>query len=625
MKKTQIFFGLVLLLVTLLPLAVRAQVVVEKSTKISTIGNKQYYMHYVKPGETLYSIAKAYQVSEEEIRRLNPEIDEHGLQADTVIGIPVVTGQEEEKGTGYIVYTVQESEKTSRLLRRLEVSEEEFRRLNPSVGSYVFVGQKILLPSDEVVEQHPQGQGTDSVIVQVPEQPVPDTIVEDVQIVVEPVFALPEERPDTCYPSPQNAHRLYHVALLVPLYLDDVDKIDTSKEKAEKTKNSRAMKFLQFYEGFMMAADSLTGQEGMRLDLMVMDVHENVSTAQAAVNRLQNEQVDLIVGPFFSKSFSVVEDYALRHNIPIVNPMSERESIVVDAPNVIKLKPSAKGMVTQLVDMIATCYPKGKVSLIADDNPDDEEMVAALEHALDSAVARDVMISNEEMVELIVKESLRRNMGKRVLSTMEVEGQIFSTKALQEQPEGMIYFENRFQRHTSSELDAVMDDLSSARENVLVVYGKDIVFATKILNTINKKAQAYPIVLVGLPSWSDFDNLLVPNLLNMNAIYFDDFFVDYNDSLTLGFVDDFRLKYGSEPSEYAFEGFDVGWYFLNSLMQYGPHMMGCLPYEHMPLMHAGYYFTKRRYHDGLENRCWNVYQYNRQDVELKPIRVYQED
>lgn len=622
MKKTHIFFGLVLLLVTLLPMAVRAQVVIEKSTEITTIGHKQYYLHHVKPGETLYSLAKVYQVSEEEIRRLNPEIDELGLQADMVIGIPVITGQE-EKGNGYIVYTVQETEKTKRLLRRMEVSEEEFRRMNPSVGSYVFVGQKILIPSDEVVEQ--PSQGADTVTVQVLDQPVPDTIVEDVTMVVEPVFVLPEERPDTCYPSPQNARRLYHVALLVPLYLDDVDKIDTSKEKAEKTKNSRAMKFLQFYEGFMMAADSLTSREGMHLDLMVMDVHENVATAQAAANRLQNEQVDLIVGPFFSKSFAVVEDYALRHNIPMVNPMSERESIVVDAPNVIKLKPSAQGMVTQLVDMIAACYPKGKVSLIADDNPDDEEMVAALEHVLDSTVVRDVLMSNEEMVELIVKESLRRNMGKRVLSTMEVEGQIFSTKALQEQPEGVIYFENRFQRYTSSELDAVMDDLSSARENVLVVYGKDIVFATKILNTLNKKAQAFPIVLVGLPSWSDFDNLLVPNLLNMNAIYFDDHFVDYNDSLVLGFVDDFRLKYGSEPSEYAFEGFDVGWYFLNALMKYGPHMKGCLPYEHMPLMHAGYYFTKCRYQDGLENRYWNVFQYNRQDIEMKPIRVYQED
>lgn len=609
----------------LFPVALRAQVVVEKSTEIVTISNKQYYMHHVKPGETLYGLAKAYQVTEEEIRKLNPEINELGLQADMVIGIPVNTGEVEECGNGYIVYTVQEAERTSRLLRRLEVSEEEFRRLNPSVGSNVFVGQKILIPTDEVAEQKPQGQRIDSIANQVQGRQQGDTIVEEELVAVEPAFVLPEQRPDECYRSSQNAYRHYRVALLVPLYLDDVDKIDTSKEKAEKSKNSRAMKFLQFYEGFMMAADSLTGSCGMRLDLLVMDVHENVVSAQAAVNRLQVEPVDLIVGPFFSKSFAVVEEYALQHNIPVVNPMSERESIIVEAPNVIKLKPSAQGMVTQLVDLVATNYSKAKVSLISDDNSDDQELVAAMEQALDSVVVRDVMISNAEMVELIVKESARRNMGKRVLSTMEAEGQIFSTKALQENPEGMIYFDNHFQRYSSKELDEVIAGLSSARDNVLIVYGKDIVYTTKILNTVNKSAQRYPITLVGLPSWSEFDNLLVPNLLNMNAIYFDDYFVDYNDSTVLKFVDDFRVKYESEPSDYAFEGFDVGWYFMNALIHYGPQMMGCLPYEHLPLMHTGYYFTKKRYHDGLENRYWNIYQYDQNAIELKRVLIYQEE
>ena len=75
----------------------------------------------------------------------------------------------------------------------------------------------------------------------------------------------------------------------------------------------------------------------------------------------------------------------------------------------------------------------------------------------------------------------------------------------------------------------------------------------------------------------------------------------------------------------AFEGFDVGWYFLNSLMQYGPYAMGCLPYEHMPLLHTRYYFTKHRYEDGIENRFWNIYQYDSQSVELKPIWIYQEE
>ena len=644
------------------PTMAHAQVVTEKSTEIVTISTKQYYMHHVKQGETLYGIAKVYGVTQEEILRLNPEINDLGLQAEMVIGIPVIIqttettattttettatttetttnqptetvtvpsetfGEGVEYGDGYIIYTVEESQRTRRLLRHWEVDEDEFRRLNPTVGSRVFAGQKVLIPyagatAQQQQQQEQQQQVIDTLVVQ------EEVLEEDSLAVEQPMtgpYVLPKERPDWCFESPENSDRLYHVALLVPLYLDEIDRLEASKEKAEKTKNTRAMKFLQFYEGFMMAADSLTTHYGLRLDLTVIDVHENTASAQAALNTLSNQQVDMIIGPFFSKSFAVVQEYASSNNILIINPMSEREAVIKNAPNVVKLKPSTRAMAEVLSDLIRIKYPKAKVTLVTDNSSVDSTMVNILEQVLDTTVKRDILMSNEEMLDLITRESARRKMGKRVLSTLEVEGQIFSTKALNENPDGEVFFDNEFRHLSFSEADAFKNDLSSARENVLVACGKDIVFSTKILNNINKYAQKFPITLIGLPRWAEFDNLLVPNLLNMNAIYFDDHFVDYNDSVVLKFVDDFRLKYESEPGEYAFEGFDVGWYFLNALQTFGPQPMDCLPYYHIPLLHTRYYFNKNRYEDGLENRYLNVYQYDRLSVELKPILIYQE-
>ena len=627
-----LFFG-----VAMFPATIHAQVVVEKSTEIITIGSKQYYMHHVKKGETLYSIARVYEVSEEEINRLNPEIQELGLQADMVIGIPVVlTTQPEEPivvqetvleegdeyGDGYIVHTVKEAERTRHLLRRWGVDEEAFRKLNPTVGSHVFVGQKVLIPYENAVAQQKPDTVQNTVVVQLDES-LGDSLT--VEVPVQGAFVMPKERPEECYASADNRNRQYHVVLMVPLYLNDIEKLDASKEKAEKTKNTRALKFLQFYEGFMMAADSLTTNDGLRLDLTVIDVHENIATAQNAVNQINNKPVDLIIGPFFSKSFSVVQEYAANHEIMIVNPMSERENIVVNAPNVVKLKPSANAMADALSKLIRSNYPKAKVGLVYEDELSDDPMVKSLEQALDSAVNPEVFLSNAEMLELITRESLRRKMGKRILSTLEVEGQVFSSRALGENPDGEVYFDNPFRHYGFSDIEEYKKDLSAARENVLVAYGNTVVFSTTILNNIHKSTQKFPITLIGLPRWDNFDNLLVPNLLNLNAIYFDDHFVDFNDSVALKFVDDFRLKYESEPMEYAFEGFDVGWYFLNALMEFGPHPMACLPYYHIPLLHTRYYFGKSRYEDGLQNQYLNVYQFDGQEVVLKPIGLYQED
>ena len=640
-----LLFGLFLAV----PTALHAQVVVEKSTEIVTISNKQYYMHHVKKGETLYSIARVYEVTEEEIRKLNPEINELGLQADMVIGIPFVQKDENveivekekeveikidgESGDGYVVYTVEKSEKTKRLLRRLNVSEEEFRQLNPSVGSRVFVGQKVLIPTKIAPVVHPQNEEVpvDTVPVE-PVKPVEpmdeqdtDTIVKE-EVPTGP-YILPTEKPTACYASSANANRTYHVALMVPLYLNDIDRLDLSRDRIERTKNSRALKFLQFYEGFMMAVDSLTRHCGLHVDLTVMDVHENVATASSALEQLKKQEVDMIIGPFFSKSFSLVREYAIDNNILIVNPMTEREAVLLNAPNVVKLKPGTQAMAAELADLIRVHYPKAKVTFITENNQRDTALVNALEQELAAVVKPEVQLSNAEMLELIDRESQRRKMGKRKLSTLEVEGQIFSTSALSENPDGVVYFENKFQRlsYSDGELKTFLNSLSSARDNILIAYGSNVVFATKILNNVNKSAQQYPITLIGLPTWSEFDNLLVPNLLNMNAIYFEDHFVDYNDSVVLKFVDDFRLKYECDPIDYAFDGFDVGWYFLNALMEFGPHATECLPYYHLPLIHTRYYFNKSRYEDGLENRYWSIYQYDNRSIELKPLWIYSEE
>ena len=674
------------------PMPLHAQDVdTKKSEKIVTVGSKEFYLHHVVAGETFYGLCKTYGVTEQDLVTANPVLKE-GLKAGMVIGIPkvdvpvlpeipqeeqtepqsstevaqneqpVVVPTEEskvvptiepeiipeekleppvvipvvrpitdsivERGDGYIILTIERTEKTRSLLRRWGVSEEDFRRMNPSVGSRVYEGYKVMMPVSGVVEEEeqpvaePQGG---NVMVADENLPEGDTIIVEVPPQEGPVY--PQEMPYECYPSVRHADQLYRVALLVPLYLNDIDKLETSREKIEKTKNSRTLKFLQFYEGFMMAVDSLTEHSGLRLELTVIDVNENVAGAQAAVDRLRNKELDLIVGPFFSKSFAVVQEYALSHQILIVNPLSERESILRDAPNLVKLKPGQKAMADELADLIRERYPKAKVTLMTEGNERDSVMVDYLENALATVVSPEVQITNEEMLELIKQESIRRKMGKKRLSTLEVEGQIFSTKSLEENPLGSAYFENHFQRLTfsESEVNKFKDGLSSARDNVLVAYGSDIVFATKVLNNINKSAQAYPITLIGLPQWSDYDQLLVDNLLNMNAIYFDDHFVDFNDSVILKFVDDFRAKYECDAFEYAFEGFDVGWYVLNALMRFGSHPADCLPYYHLSLLHSRYYFNKDRREDGLENRFWNVYQYDNEAIELKPIMIYPEE
>jgi len=64
---------------------------------------------------------------------------------------------------------------------------------------------------------------------------------------------------------------------------------------------------------------------------------------------------------------------------------------------------------------------------------------------------------------------------------------------------------------------------------------------------------------------------------------------------------------------------------LQALMQFGSNSVDCLPYYHIPLLSTRYYFNKSQVKDGLENRYWNIYQYDNHAIELKPLLIYEEE
>ena len=91
--KNRLLFLLFFLLGMLFCGSLNAQTV--RSTNITKISGKEYYMHHVKQGETLWGLSRLYNVSIEEIESLNPDV-KNGLKAGHVLGIPVRLEKEPE-------------------------------------------------------------------------------------------------------------------------------------------------------------------------------------------------------------------------------------------------------------------------------------------------------------------------------------------------------------------------------------------------------------------------------------------------------------------------------------------------------------------------------------------------
>lgn len=693
-----------------------AQTPVERSKDITKIGEKEFYLHYVKAGQTLYSISQVYNVSIEEIEMLNPEVKKDGLKAGHVLAIPIRSLQEPTEepvatepelvsdsiavepepepiveepinvgvqdnnraffdGTSrivqpgedlydiakeygidiadfmainhgltetpavgtrvvvpnimndndYILHNCDRNEKVTSLLRRWKVDESEFRAMNISVGSHVFENQIVLIPINRITDFYwVTGQQSQIVVdeFETPEQDVP-VLVEVEQ--PQPVFGDDFEPDPECVAAPENAQRRYKVALMVPLYLNEVSGLEISKGNLPKLQKARSLSFLQFYEGFMMAVEAMENQ-GLKLDLTVLDVTDNVSTAQNALSQIRGNDLDLIVGPFFGKSFAVIEEYAKANNIVVVNPLSARSSVVEDSPNVVKAKPGDIGQILTISNLVKNYYFDSNVFILSREKASDSTFLNQLEHHLNLAVNDEVSVSGDAFLQFARNESQRLEMGSRMVSTVDVEGQVYSVSDFNSGATDRVVLANPVKRYRydSEKLGKLKSQLSGVRNNLIVAYGDDNVFATQVLNALAKETDRYPITLVAIPDWAKFEKLLVDNLLQMNAIYLDDGFVDYNSENVKRFVLDFRQKYAVEPQMYAFDGYDMAMFFLTALMRYGDGMLDCLNCCNVPMLHTQYRFFNRNHTNweqgnGRENQYWSVYQYDNELIELRPI------
>ena len=405
----------------------------------------------------------------------------------------------------------------------------------------------------------------------------------------------------------------YRVALMVPLYLEQVDEAFYEADPSNKTLLTKPFSFLHFYEGFMIAADSVVNSRNMQLELKVYDVDNDVTKAQIAIDDPWLATADMIVGPFYLKAFNVVKNYAAEKDIPIVNPITQHSEIVDYHPNVIKVKPSLESQLAPLDSLVRKYYHSNNIFIIKKDNGVDRDIIDSITAIANRNVDSVSYVPNKHIVDVIKKHQKRWKYLKIDFEASDylTDNISLDVNILKRNINDSTAFANHVVNinYERDSLRHVNNYASTLRNNLIIVYGNDKVFANEIVNKVTKLIENYPITVVMLPEWSKYEGLFNDNLMKMHAIYFDDDYVDYQNIKTESFICKFRNRYETEPSEYAYQGFDIGWYFLNALRLFGGEMRDNLPVYNIQLLDTEFRFVQKDEESGYENTFWNVYQF----------------
>lgn len=293
------------------------------------VDKKKFIYHSVKPGETIYSIARKYKVSVAVLENDNPNIDIERISPDMEVrvrrserGFATVDEIERERDRRAAAETLAEDEYRVRagetvysLSRKFGLSEEEFMTLN-SLKSYSDLKEGMLIKRFKSAEVAAEKVAkTEEVVTDKAEEVVTDTPAEVVEVVEE--VAMEELIPaDSLQREFRQLapYQILRTSLLLPFHKDS---------KVNPT-------IVDFYRGVLLAMEDLKN-EGYDIELSVFDTEGSTEKIESIMaDEPLFHEAQLIIGPVYENELSVVLPYATENNIPVISPLADITALQSD-------------------------------------------------------------------------------------------------------------------------------------------------------------------------------------------------------------------------------------------------------------------------------------------------------
>ena len=251
--------------------------------------NEKIVYHTIKSGETLYGIAKRYDTTIEKLIELNPGVASTNLKIDDVIMIVPNTSQEiivQRDIKQFIPYTVADGDTYESVAAANGISTKLLKEANPET-SKLKKGKTIYIPRSAVDKQV---VSTSSLT----EKQLEDSYKDKFDEVYKDVHS----------PNKDNS---IDISIILPFQIG----------LANKTKNAK--NYEEFYNGFILALDSIGSKLTKPLNLNVYDTKQSIGITDSILGLAELKKSDIIIAPSEADQLGKILNYGLRNNIDVLN------------------------------------------------------------------------------------------------------------------------------------------------------------------------------------------------------------------------------------------------------------------------------------------------------------------
>ena len=341
---------------------------------------ERFLTHKVKKKETLYGLARKYNVSIDQIKEYNPLIEKIGLKKRMQIKIPVYPIVEAPKAVplkeGLAKYLVQPKETKWRLAYRYGITIQELEQLNPQIKDGLKIGQEIVIPKRTVEETKALEASFNYYKVKPKEGFY--RLEKKLGVSEADLIALNPTLPETGLQegmilkiAPQNTGNLkveddlliekvrledsvftntsIKLAAFLPFKTASIEFDSIEKTTALLKKRNLHTIALDFYMGMVLAverADSL----GISVELSVLDSQNKKQSIGEQVEAIDWSGVQSLIGPLITSNFDYAAQLPLLKNVPMVAPLSSK--IIKQAKNVYQSVSPLASLRTKMVEYL---------------------------------------------------------------------------------------------------------------------------------------------------------------------------------------------------------------------------------------------------------------------------------
>ena len=513
----------------------------QKSAKAEKRRKRDFLTHKVQAGQTLYAIARDYNISVATLREDNPSLNPQSLPVGETLWIRrAAVGKSNEQQTqaeiaeyaatlnsvtdddGYDHHVVQPGETIYSLSRRFGITEEEFARLN-DVSAGLKAGAMIRIPRPEQAEEE---------------------VVEVEQ---------PQSTADVHFRALASTEPL-NVALMLPMNIE----------------NRANASYVEFYQGFLLGMETLKNTGRGESKLTVYNTSHDQLKVDEIVRSTMFEGTNLIVGPVYEDELAPVIRYAEQNSVPVVSPLANISA--VESPALYQLSPSAERKYDKVADLV---NGEREIFMIYADSYD-EEFEAEAKQLLHGRPYHSYTYSFDDQ-----KSKFRARTADAPFDV--IDG--MDTVLMSETPRLFIVLANK-----EVDVDRILGTISSSKVAIS-----------------ERSIPCAEYTVLGTSRWGRFSNIDHTTYFNNNVVMISTYHAKRDAQAIREFDSRYIEAYGGLPSLYAYRGYDAAILFCGGMR--GDIEYNMLDKRYTPLQTV-YKFVQEGENGKYVNQEWMRINYN---------------